>query len=103
MSGPDLEAATVSAVHQDQGEAVVLGEVSDAEILPVAAKIGVGDGLLVQGLQKARPNFEEAPVPVNLVTVDGRRAAAKVRAFVDFMTPRLRCALRNLPGSAGIA
>jgi DNA-binding transcriptional LysR family regulator len=42
--------------------------------------------------------FEEPPVPVSLVTAEGRRAAAKVRAFVDFMTPRLRAVLRELPG-----
>ena len=40
--------------------------------------------------------FEEPPVPVSLVTVEGRRAAAKVRAFVDFMTPLLRTVLRDL-------
>jgi DNA-binding transcriptional LysR family regulator len=39
--------------------------------------------------------FEEPPVPVSLVTVEGRRAAAKVRAFVDVMTPLLRAVLRE--------
>lgn len=34
--------------------------------------------------------YEPAPVPVHLVHPEGRRAAAKVRAFVDFATARLR-------------
>lgn len=42
--------------------------------------------------------FEEPPLPVSLVTLEGRRAAAKVRAFLDHMTPRLRAALRLLAG-----
>jgi DNA-binding transcriptional LysR family regulator len=45
--------------------------------------------------------FEEAPLPVHLITIDGRRAAAKVRAFVDFMVPRLRAALRGPPERSG--
>ena len=45
--------------------------------------------------------FEEAPVPVSLVTVEGRRAAAKVRAFIAFMTPPLRAALRDLDRLGG--
>jgi DNA-binding transcriptional LysR family regulator len=35
-------------------------------------------------------DYEPAPIPVQLVYVDGRKAAAKVRAFVDFMVERLR-------------
>ena len=34
--------------------------------------------------------FEPPPVPVSVVYVEGRRAAAKVRAFVDFAVARLR-------------
>lgn len=35
-------------------------------------------------------DHELPPVPVSLVTAEGRRSAAKVRAFIDFATPRLR-------------
>lgn len=35
-------------------------------------------------------DYERPPVPVSLVTAEGRRSAAKVRAFVDFAAPRLR-------------
>jgi DNA-binding transcriptional LysR family regulator len=34
--------------------------------------------------------YERAPIPVHLLHVEGRRAAAKVRAFVDFAAARLR-------------
>jgi DNA-binding transcriptional LysR family regulator len=34
--------------------------------------------------------FEPDPLPVHLVHVEGRRAAAKVRSFLDFAAPRLR-------------
>ncbi|HEX6707889.1 MAG TPA: LysR family transcriptional regulator [Albitalea sp.] len=35
-------------------------------------------------------DHEPPPVPVQVVSTDGRRAAAKVRAFVDFAVERLR-------------
>jgi DNA-binding transcriptional LysR family regulator len=34
--------------------------------------------------------FEPPPVPVSLVTLEGRRAAPRVRRFVDFAVERLR-------------
>lgn len=36
------------------------------------------------------PDCENAPLPVNLLTPHGRLAVPKVRAFVDFASPRLR-------------
>lgn len=35
-------------------------------------------------------DFEPPPVPINVVYAEGRRAAAKVRAFVDFAVTQLR-------------
>jgi len=35
-------------------------------------------------------DHEPPPIPVQLVYVDGRKAAAKVRAFVEFAEERLR-------------
>jgi DNA-binding transcriptional LysR family regulator len=49
------------------------------------------DGRLKEVLADYRPE----PIPVQLVHSEGRQAAAKVRAFVDFATARLR-ALRAL-------
>ncbi len=46
---------------------------------------------LAQGhLRRVLQAFEPPPVPVSLVYPEGRKAAAKVRAFVDFATVRLR-------------
>jgi DNA-binding transcriptional LysR family regulator len=44
-------------------------------------------------LQLVLPEFELPPIPVHLVQPAGRRASARVRAFVDFAAERLRTAL----------
>jgi len=41
-------------------------------------------------LQIVLSDFEPPPVPISVVYTEGRRAAAKVRAFVDFAVERLR-------------
>lgn len=41
-------------------------------------------------LQEVLADFRPEPIPVQLVYPEGRRAAAKVRAFVDFAAARLR-------------
>jgi DNA-binding transcriptional LysR family regulator len=41
-------------------------------------------------LQIVLSEFEPPPVPINVVYAEGRRAAAKVRAFVDLAVERLR-------------
>lgn len=47
--------------------------------------------LLAQGrLQRVLQAFEPAPLPVQVVYREGRRAAARVRSFVDFTVSRLR-------------
>jgi DNA-binding transcriptional LysR family regulator len=40
--------------------------------------------------------FEQPPIPIHVVHAEGRRANARVRAFVDFAARRLR-AVRTLP------
>jgi DNA-binding transcriptional LysR family regulator len=40
------------------------------------------------------PTFEPPPIPVHVVHGEGRRASARVRAYVDFASERLRAALR---------
>lgn len=42
------------------------------------------------------PEAEPPPLPVHLLTPEGRLALPKVRAFVDFAVPRLRSALAGL-------
>ncbi len=46
--------------------------------------------LAAGSLQIVLPQFELAPVPVQVVYREGRHASAKVRSFVDLMVERLR-------------
>jgi DNA-binding transcriptional LysR family regulator len=39
---------------------------------------------------------EYPPLPVHLITPEGRLSSPKVRAFVDFAAPRLRAAFARL-------
>jgi DNA-binding transcriptional LysR family regulator len=57
-----------------------------AAMLSYQVRDEIAAGRLVRVL---RP-YERAPIPVHLLHVEGRRAAAKVRAFVDFAAARLR-------------
>jgi DNA-binding transcriptional LysR family regulator len=50
----------------------------------VAAELANGS------LRQVLVGFEPAPLPVQVVHRDGRRASAKVRAFVDLAVERLR-------------
>ncbi|QFU00530.1 HTH-type transcriptional regulator DmlR [Halomonas sp. THAF5a] len=50
----------------------------------------VGPDLEAGRLETVLEDHEPAPLPVHFVHVEGRRAAAKVRAFLDFAAPRLR-------------
>ncbi|SAK47690.1 LysR family transcriptional regulator [Caballeronia pedi] len=47
-------------------------------------------------LQIVLPDSEHAPLPVHLLTPHGRLSVPKVRAFVDFATPRLRRHFKQL-------
>lgn len=50
----------------------------------------IGQALMEGDLQTILPEFEEDPLPVHVVHPEGRRASAKVRAFVDLAVDRLR-------------
>lgn len=50
----------------------------------------VADHVLQGRLRLVLVDHEPAPIPVQVVHVDGRKAAAKLRAFVDFTVERLR-------------
>jgi DNA-binding transcriptional LysR family regulator len=45
-------------------------------------------------LEVVLKRFEPTPIPVSLIHVQQRRPTAKLRAFIDFATPRLRDRLR---------
>ncbi len=47
-------------------------------------------------LQVVLANAEHPPVPVHLLTPNGRMALPKVRAFIDFAAPRLRSVFSRL-------
>lgn len=50
----------------------------------------IGQPLIDGDLQTVLSEFEEDPLPVHVVHPEGRRASAKVRAFVDLAVDRLR-------------
>ncbi|MEJ6396137.1 LysR family transcriptional regulator [Gymnodinialimonas sp. 2305UL16-5] len=55
----------------------------------------IGPDLADGRLQTVLDDFEPDPLPIHLVHVEGRRAVAKVRSFIDFAAERLR-AMPNL-------
>ncbi len=70
-------AATISAVRAGWGLSRVLS-------------YQVGPQLQDGTLQSILEAYEPAPLPIHLVHVEGRRAPAKVRTFIDFAKTRLR-------------
>lgn len=50
----------------------------------------VGEELEKGTLKAILTGYEEAPLPVNVVHIEGRRANAKVRSFIDLAVERLR-------------
>lgn len=76
--------------------------VNTAEVAVAAAAAGHGlvrvlsyqaaEAVRQKRLRIVLDRFEPPPAPVSLVHLEGRRAPAKVRAFLDFAAPRLRAA-----------
>jgi DNA-binding transcriptional LysR family regulator len=52
----------------------------------------IGPDLAAGRLRIVLEEFEQPPLPIHVVHAEGRRAAARVRAFVDFAADRLRAA-----------
>src|SRR5690606_5986718 len=50
----------------------------------------IGPDLETGTLRTILEDWEPEPLPIHLVHIEGRRAAAKVRAFIDFAAERLR-------------
>jgi DNA-binding transcriptional LysR family regulator len=79
--------------------------VSTAEAALDAALCGVGltrlltyqvaDAVQSKKLLVVLRKFEPAPVPVSLIYVRERRESGKLRAFLDFATPRLRARIEQ--------
>lgn len=74
--------------------------VNTAEVAIAAAVAGrgltrvpsyqIGPELRAGRLSIVLSDFEPPPAPIHVLHADGRRAAARVRAFVDFLVERLR-------------
>ena len=79
---------------------------STAEAALDAAVCGVGltrllsyqvaDAVKAKKLVVVLRKFEPAPLPVSLVYVRERRLSGKLRAFLDFATPRLRASIERV-------
>ena len=50
----------------------------------------IGEHLVEGRLQTVLSDFEQDPLPIHIVHPEGRRASAKVRAFIDLAVDRLR-------------
>jgi len=72
-------------------DAAVCG-VGLTRVLSYQAAAAISDGKLKVVLRK----FEAPPLPVSLVYVRERRASGRLRAFLDFATPRLRTRLERV-------
>jgi DNA-binding transcriptional LysR family regulator len=50
----------------------------------------IGEHLVAGNLQTVLADYEQEPLPIHIVHPEGRRASAKVRAFIDLAVDRLR-------------
>ena len=50
----------------------------------------IGEELETGALQSILTDYEEAPLPVNVIHLEGRRTNAKIRSFIDLAVERLR-------------
>ncbi len=86
-----------------------------AALLANSSEIGIDAAVAGAGITRARSymvaadvqagrlrlileDFEPEPIPIHLIYREGRRAPARVRAFVDFAVPRLRANAALGPG-----
>ena len=64
--------------------------------LALALSYQVASRVVSGELRILLPEWEPAPIPVHLVHAEGRRAAAKVRTFLDHAVPLLKARLQGL-------
>jgi DNA-binding transcriptional LysR family regulator len=86
----DGETAEPKIQHVTNANEVSIGAALAGLGLSRALSYQVADDVLAGRLKIVLADHEPAPIPVQLVYVEGRRAAAKVRAFVDFAVESLR-------------
>jgi DNA-binding transcriptional LysR family regulator len=92
--GADLRIRVRSRLAVNTAESAIdaaIASVGLTRVLSYQVADAVKAGKLVVVLKK----FEAQPLPASLVYVQERRLTAKLRAFLDFATPRLRDRLRE--------
>jgi DNA-binding transcriptional LysR family regulator len=98
-AGEELPWTYANDTVKDRRPRVMLS-VTGSDVAIAAARAGHGlarpisyqveEDVLAGRLRLLLQDYEPPPLPVQLVYPEGRRAAAKVRAFVDFAAARLR-------------
>lgn len=68
----------------------VIGAALDGWGLARVLSYQIGEHLVAGRLQTVLADFEQEPLPIHIVHPEGRRASAKVRAFIDLAAERLR-------------
>jgi len=63
----------------------------------------VADHVAADRLRIVLHDAEPTPLPVHVITPEGRLSAPKVRAFVDFVVPRLKAEFARRAQAAGSA
>ncbi|GGA83961.1 LysR family transcriptional regulator [Neiella marina] len=76
-------------LHCFQGGAAIKAVMLGAGITRVMS-YQVGDKLADGSLQRILTEFEEPPLPVNILRLEGRRMNAKIRSFLDLASERLK-------------
>jgi DNA-binding transcriptional LysR family regulator len=87
--GGDIEAPIRPRLIVSTAEAAIDAAVSGFGITRVLS-YQIGDALARQSLVRLLREHEPADVPIHLVYPDGRHPPPKLRAFIDFVVPRLR-------------
>lgn len=89
--GPDMqEAVRVTPRLTVSSVAAAIAVARQGWALVRVLSYQVGPDLLDGTLQSVLEDHEPDPLPIHLVHVEGRRAPAKVRTFIDFAKERLR-------------
>jgi DNA-binding transcriptional LysR family regulator len=92
IGGKPVSVAVHSRLVVDAAEAVLDAAIAGAGITRLYS-YHVGDAVGDGRLKVLLAEFEPRPLPVNIVYLGGGLVPLKVRAFIDFATPRLRACL----------
>lgn len=88
-SGGEIAVNVKPTLFSNSNEAAI-GAARSGWGLTRALSYQVGPDLLSGRLQIVLEDFEQPPLPVHILHLEGRNASAKVRAFIDFARDKLR-------------